>query len=277
MELLKDLFISFLAIYNLKIKNMSVYDAIIIGSGAGGSPIAFTLAKQNKTVLILEKGPLIRPQTATELSDFKRDELISDGAEKILTVKVANQGEPFYSSHVEPDINDEPHIYGDNGRDFATIEGYTAQCVGGGTNLYGGVSLRFTPRDFKLQSFNVGRNLSADPNGDIAREARDWPVDYDTMLPYYEKTEQLIGLNGTAVQQMKPWRTDFYQKPLKPNPISEYAFNGMVRLGAELNPFQPAQPYRTPLAVITENQIFCIVTIAAFLVQKDPIGSNNGQ
>jgi choline dehydrogenase-like flavoprotein len=47
-----------------------MYDAIIIGSGAGGAPIAYTLAKQNKIVLVIEKGPLIRPQSETELTHF---------------------------------------------------------------------------------------------------------------------------------------------------------------------------------------------------------------
>jgi choline dehydrogenase-like flavoprotein len=233
-----------------------MYDVIIIGSGAGGAPIAYTLAKQNKNVLVIEKGPLIRPQTETELSQFKRDELISDGSEKVLNLKVANNGQPFYNSHVEPDINDEPHIYKDGkGQDMATIEGYTAQCVGGGTNLYGGVSLRFTPTDFTLQSFNSGRNLKNDPNGDVVRECRNWPYDYNTLLPYYEKTEELIGLNGTSANQLKPWSTDKYLKPLQPNPISIYAFDGMTALGNQLNAVNPAKPYRTPLAVITEDHL----------------------
>ena len=233
-----------------------MYDAIIIGSGAGGAPIAYTLAKQNKYVLVIEKGPLIRPQTDTELSQFKRDELISDGSEKVLNLKVANSGQPFYNSHVEPDINDEPHIYKDvNGQDIATIEGYTAQCVGGGTNLYGGVSLRFTQTDLTLQSFNAGRTLKNDPNGDVERESRNWPYDYNTLLPYYEKTEELIGLNGTSANQLKPWIADKYLKPLQPNPISTYAFDGMTLLGNQLNPANPAKPYRTPLAVITEDHL----------------------
>ncbi|XIA67626.1 hypothetical protein ACFIOY_19795 [Bradyrhizobium sp. TZ2] len=86
----------------------------------------------------------------------------------------------YYSSHVEPDINDEPHVYkGPDGRDYGTIEGYTAQVVGGGTQLYGAVSLRFTPTDLRLKSFNDARRkpIAHDPNGDVRREARDWPVD----------------------------------------------------------------------------------------------------
>src|SRR3954453_18891460 len=99
------------------------FDAIVIGSGAGGAPIAHILIKAGKSVLVLEKGPLFRPQyqTPNSRSDFKRDELFSDGAEKRVQLPVANNGAPFYSSHVEPDINDEPHIYRDtDGSDKAT-------------------------------------------------------------------------------------------------------------------------------------------------------------
>src|ERR1022692_1399732 len=81
------------------------FDIVIIGSGAGGAPIANRLAKQGKSVLILEKGPLLRPsyQVPSKRSEFRRDELISDGPEKILNVEgVANRGASYYSSHVEP-------------------------------------------------------------------------------------------------------------------------------------------------------------------------------
>ena len=160
------------------------FDAVIIGSGAGGASVAHTLARAGKTVLVLEKGPLFltQDQAPTGLSDFKRDELQAAGPEKRIRVPgVANHGVSYFSSHVEPDLNDEPHIYrGLDGKDRATIEGYTAQVVGGGTQVYGGVSLRFTPLDFRLRSFNDGRtDLRDDPKDDIRREARDWPIGYD--------------------------------------------------------------------------------------------------
>jgi choline dehydrogenase-like flavoprotein len=106
------------------------FDAVIIGSGGGGAPIAHTLARAGRSVLILEKGPLFRPQYQSPdgLSDFKRDELFATGPEKQVRVPgVRNWGEPYFGSHVEPDLNDEPHIYRDEqGIDRATIEGYTA-------------------------------------------------------------------------------------------------------------------------------------------------------
>ena len=233
------------------------FDVIVIGSGAGGAPIAHTLVKAGKSVLVLEKGPLIRPQhqTPNGRSDFKRDELISDGPEKKLQLPVANKGVSYYTSHVEPDLNDEPHIYRDTDQtDKATLEGYTAQLAGGGTQLYGGVSFRFAPLDFQLASFNAGRtDLEADPNGDIRREARDWPITYDDLEPYYTRTEELIGINGTVANQQKPFSRDVYQPPLTPNGISDYARRGMEALAKELNPADPILPYRPPLAVITRD------------------------
>ena len=235
------------------------FDVIIIGSGAGGAPIANRLAKAGKSILVLEKGPLFLPQYQTRngLSDFKRDELFATGPEKQIRIPdMANNGQSYYSSHVEPDLNDEPHVYVDkNGDDKATIEGYTAQVVGGGTQLYGAVHLRFTPLDFKLKTFNEGRtDLQDDPDGDVQREVRDWAINYEDLEPYYVQVEELVGLNGTSQNQLKPFSKDFLQIPVEPNPISSYAKAGMEELGRRLTiNGQPVQPYRTPLAVITED------------------------
>ncbi len=225
------------------------FDIVIIGSGAGGAPIANVLAQAGKSVCILEKGPQLsaQHQDPRGISEFKRDELLATGSEKRIQHPVANQGESFYTSHVEPDLNDEPHIYRSaDGSDRVTIEGYTAQVVGGGTNLYGAVSLRFTPDDFRLRSYNDGRtDIRNDPTGDVQREARDWPITYDDLEPYYCEAERLVGINGTRANQAKPASVDHYQTPIGPNPISRFAEIGMDALGMPR--------YRTPLAVITED------------------------
>jgi choline dehydrogenase-like flavoprotein len=224
------------------------FDVVIVGSGAGGAPIAHTLARAGKSVLVIDKGPFFRPQADDPmgLSDYKRDELISDGPEKKLVIAgLANTGASFYTSHVEPDLNDEPHVYrNSDGNDYATIEGYTCQCIGGGTQHYGGVSLRYSELDFRLKSFNEGRNdLQADFTDDVKRELRDWPIPYDEFEKYYCKAEKLVGINGTRANQIKRATEENYQDPLPPNPISDFASKGMDAL--------KMPRYRTPQAVIT--------------------------
>ena len=236
------------------------FDIVIIGSGAGGAPIAYELARANRRVLVLEKGPLLRTQDDIDpsrpqappsgSSDYKRDEWFNFGPERLITVPaMENTGAAFYGSFLEPDLNDEPHIYTDpaNGRSRVTVEGYTAQVVGGGTQLYGAVSLRFAPNDFRLRSFNEGRagRLKGDPGGDALTHVIDWAFGYDDLEPYYAKAEDLIGINGTHDRQLKAFSRPTYQRPLSPNPISEFARAGMETLGMAW--------YRTPLAVITEN------------------------
>ena len=60
---------------------------------------------------------------------------------------------------------------------------YRARMLGGRTNHWGRVSLRFGPIDFK------GR--SHDGLGE------DWPISYDDIKPYYDKIDRLIGIFGT--------------------------------------------------------------------------------
>ena len=187
-----------------------------------------------------------------KLSDFKRDEMFNAGPERIITVPgMQNTGAAFFSSHIEPDLNDEPHIFSDlsGSAPRVTIEGYTAQVVGGGTQLYGAVSLRFAPIDFQLQTFNANRGGQLlNDDGTALRHVRDWPFTYDTLEPYYAKAEQLIGINGTQPGQAKPFTSGvFYQTPMPPNPISEFARVGMVE--------SQFSWYRTPLAVITEDHV----------------------
>ena len=73
----------------------SDFDVVIIGSGAGGSPIAHELVLAGKDVLIFEKGPMLQPQfqSPDQLSAFKRDELYSTGPEKRIQLDgVVNKG-----------------------------------------------------------------------------------------------------------------------------------------------------------------------------------------
>ena len=55
--------------------------------------------------------------------------------------------------------------------------------LGGRTNHWGRISLRFGPDDFK--------GKSRDGLGD------DWPIAYDDVAPYYDRVDDLIGIFGS--------------------------------------------------------------------------------
>jgi choline dehydrogenase-like flavoprotein len=60
---------------------------------------------------------------------------------------------------------------------------WRARMVGGRTNHWGRISLRFGPRDFRAKTY--------DGLGD------DWPISYEDVKPYYDKLEQLVGVFGS--------------------------------------------------------------------------------
>jgi len=63
------------------------------------------------------------------------------------------------------------------------FEWFRVRMLGGRTNHWGRISLRFGPDDF--------RRKSLDGLGD------DWPIDYDDVAPYYDRVDRLIGVFGS--------------------------------------------------------------------------------
>ena len=61
---------------------------------------------------------------------------------------------------------------------------WRSRMLGGRTNHYGRVSLRFGPNDFRARE--------RDGLGD------NWPITYDDLAPYYDKVDELIGIFGSA-------------------------------------------------------------------------------
>lgn len=149
---------------------MSDYEAIVVGSGAGGGVAAAVLAEAGKSVLLLERG------RALSFEAVGRDHL-------------RNQRMSHYGHNAGPDIEGHPRS-SEDGRVLRPHEsGYqnNAACLGGGTRVYAGQAWRFMPQDFRMAS------LYGTPAGS---SLADWPIGYEDILPYYEKVEWEIGICG---------------------------------------------------------------------------------
>ena len=158
------------------IRSPKVYDVCIVGSGAAGGTAAKILTEGGLSVAMLEAGPMLHPET-----DYKEHvwpyQLPHRGA-GIGGRALADFGE-FLAPNGSWEIDGEPYTNAAGSR----FQWFRSRIVGGRTNHWGRIALRFAPVDFKSRS--------NDGMGD------DWPISYDELAPYYDKVESYIGVFGT--------------------------------------------------------------------------------
>lgn len=154
-------------------KNAKEYDAVIVGSGAGGGMAAYVLAKAGLSVCIIEAGPSYDPRT--NVTQFKYS---WESPRRGAGTKYRPFGD-FDACYGGWELDGEPYTH-EAGTHW---DWFRARMVGGRTNHWGRISLRFGPKDFK--------RYSSDGYGD------DWPISYDDVKPYYDKVDRLIGVFGS--------------------------------------------------------------------------------
>ena len=185
-------------------------DVCIVGSGAGAGPVAYTLSKVGKKVLILEKGPWFTEE------DFTKDE-ISVCRRSIYTPNLRDERHVLEKKH--KDHWDAKSTY-DSGQDF-----WNGSLVGGSSNLMSGYFHRLKPNDFNLLS----------EYGEIeGANVVDWPINYEDLEPFYAMTEEVVGVSGKVVEHsfLEPRSTPDYPYPkLAENHISEIIDGACSRLG----------------------------------------------
>jgi choline dehydrogenase-like flavoprotein len=162
-------------------RSPEVHDVVVIGSGAGGGTTIKVLTDLGINVTLIEAGPMLNPA-----KDFK---------EHVWPWEVDHRGvgpnaENYFGKNIYPfGYFQAPNGYWDvPGEPFTIAEGsdfkwFRSRILGGRTNHYGRISLRFADYDFKPYDFDgLGYN---------------WPLTYDEMAPYYDKAEEFIGVTGT--------------------------------------------------------------------------------
>jgi choline dehydrogenase-like flavoprotein len=154
------------------IRSPKVFDVCIIGSGAGGGTAAKVLTEGGLNVVMLEAGPPLNPA-----KDFKEHVWPYQLAHR--GVGVGGRSDEFMAPNGFWEIEGEPYTTAP-GSDF---HWFRSRIVGGRTNHWGRIALRFAPVDF--------RSRSTDGMGD------DWPITYADVAPYYDKVESFIGVFGS--------------------------------------------------------------------------------
>ena len=204
-----------------------IYDVCIIGSGAGGSPIAYELSNAGYNVVVLEKGDNFAE------NDFSKDELGVSRRDKFT-----------------PPLKEQKHIINEYSEDgtFKRFDGaeygwnfWNGSMVGGSSNLMSGYFHRMKPNDFKLHS----------TYGDVkGANVVDWVIDYNDLEPYYAKVEKVVGVSGKVVKHKhQEWRStpDFLLPQLETNGATKWFDKACKDLGYESIP--------TPRAVLSQNTL----------------------
>ena len=189
------------------------YDAIVVGSGAGGGIATWRLAQAGLRVALVEAGPWYDPADDSQRTQFRYPwESPRRGASTRLR--------PF------GDFNACIGGWELDGEPFTTAEGtdfmwWRARMLGGRTNHWGRISLRFGPLDF--------RRRDIDGLGD------NWPIGYEDVKPYYDKVDKLVGVFGT--NEGLPNDPDgFFLPPPKPRLHELYYIRGARRAGVPVYP-----------------------------------------
>ncbi|MCG6924184.1 MAG: GMC family oxidoreductase N-terminal domain-containing protein, partial [Acidobacteria bacterium] len=149
------------------------WDVCVVGSGAGGGMAAKVLTDAGAEVVLLEAGPSWDVEKDGHMFTWNYD---SPRRGRGHRVRPFGEFDACYGGW---DIPGEPYTVED-GQRFRWFRG---RMLGGRTNHWGRISLRFGPWDF--------RGHSRDGHGD------DWPIAYEDIAPYYDRLDRLVGLFGT--------------------------------------------------------------------------------
>src|SRR6516162_102838 len=137
-------------------------DVLIIGAGASGAAVAWSLAETKMHILCLEQGDWMKSSEYPGTARYWE----------------ARQFDDF---HISPNRRkcDTDYPINDAG---SPIKIANFNGVGGGTVLYAGHFPRRHPSDFRVRTLDG--------------VADDWPIDYATLEPFYAENDRIMGVSG---------------------------------------------------------------------------------
>ncbi len=159
-------------------------DVLIIGAGASGAAVAWSLTDTRMSIVCLEQGDWMNP---ADYPSTQKDWELRRFGDFGLSPNGRGRREDYPVNDAESPIS---------------ISNFNA--VGGSTILYAGHFPRFHPSDFKVKSLDG--------------VADDWPIDYQRLEPYYAQNDQMMGVAGLAGDPAYPPK----EVPLPPVALGEF-------------------------------------------------------
>lgn len=192
-------------------KSTTVYDAVIVGSGAGGGMAGYVLAHAGLKVLMLEAGPFFDPKINSSQLMWPYE-----SPRRGASTNTRNFGD-FDAAFGGWDLEGEPYTT----KDKTEFYWFRSRMLGGRTNHWGRISLRMGPDDFK------GHHIDGLTD--------DWPISYDDVKPYYDKVDRMIGVYGT-VENLPNEPDGIFLPPPKPRLNELFIMRGAEKAGVKVIP-----------------------------------------
>ena len=195
------------------IENDKKYDVVIVGSGAGGGMATKILAEAGLSVAVVEAGPFFDPANPEQQTQLKWPH---QSPRRGASTSQRHFGE-MDMAYGGWQLDGEPYNHvGDTKFDW-----FRSRMLGGRTNHWGRISLRFGPRDFKSKDRDgIGEN---------------WPIGYEDIKPYYDKVDKLIGVFGTK-ENIYNEPDGFFLPPPKPRLHELYYKKGAEKSNVKVMP-----------------------------------------
>ena len=139
-------------------------DVLIVGAGASGAAVAWSLVETRMRIVCLEQGDWMNP---LEYPSTGRDW----------------EARAYGDMSISPNRRRRETDYPVNDAN-SPISVANFNAVGGSTILYAGHFPRFHPSDFRVKTLDG--------------VADDWPIDYRTLEPFYAENDRMMGTSGLA-------------------------------------------------------------------------------
>ncbi len=218
----------------------TVYDAIVVGSGAAGGMAAHVLTAQGLKVLLLEAGKKLNIDNELKSSQWpydhpRRGDMPPDShalipneynirqppyakgmPHKHVYSYVQAWGGSDYSKNIVVDERDHPYT----GTNYAWVR---ARVLGGKTNIWGRLALRLSDLDFKAKTH--------DGYGE------DWPLEYKDLAPYYDKVDLYLGISGQK-ENLPHLPDSLFQRPVKLAFAEVKLRQGLKKMNRVLTPYR---------------------------------------